>query len=63
MEADPEMAGGQKSILLGCPRTCLDQFQRTLSDTSPGQMQADLQTILAASMSMAPSVCAKYALG
>ena len=34
----------------------LSQFQRTMAETSPGQMQADLQTILAASMHMAPMV-------
>lgn len=62
MEADPEMAGAEINPL-GMSQDLLSQFQRTLSDTSPGQMQADLQTILAASMSMAPSVCAEYALG
>ena len=40
----------------------LTQFHRTLVETTPGQMQADLQTILAASMSMGPSVRPNHCL-
>jgi hypothetical protein len=61
MEANPKMAGGETNPL-GMSQDLLSQFERTLSDTSPGQMQADLQTILAASMSMAASVCTKQSL-
>ena len=48
--------GGAEMDSMMFSNDLLTQFQRTLAETSPGQMQADLQTILAASMSMAPSV-------
>lgn len=55
MTSLPENGGAEMdSIILS--NDLLTQFQRTLAETSPGQMQADLQTILTASMSMAPSV-------
>lgn len=55
MGSVPENAGAEMDSL-GMSPDLLTQFHRTLVETTPGQMQADLQTILAASMSMGPSV-------
>ena len=55
MASLPENSGAEMDSMI-LSNDLLTQFQRTLAETSPGQMQADLQTILAASMSMAPSV-------
>ena len=55
MASLPENDGAEMDSMI-LSNDLLTQFQRTLAETSPGQMQADLQTILAASMSMAASV-------
>ena len=55
MASLPENSGAEMDSMI-LSNDLLTQLQRTLAETSPGQMQADLQTILAASMSMAPSV-------
>ena len=55
MASLPENAGAEMDSMV-LTNDLLTQFHRTLAETSPGQMQADLQTILAASMSMAPLV-------
>ncbi|CAK0737084.1 hypothetical protein CVIRNUC_000852 [Coccomyxa viridis] len=53
MGSIPE-ASGTELDTFAMSSDLLSQFQRTMAETSPGQMQADLQTILAASMHMAP---------
>ena len=55
MGSIPEASGAELDTF-AMSSDLLSQFQRTMAETSPGQMQADLQTILAASMHMAPMV-------